>query len=245
MQKKTVLMMFSTVLMLLSLIGVQPVKAAASFNTINSEVIQGDKNTVYMIFPSNEILNKPENVSGALESDWTALGFLYGACDNLQYIVTDTNQTIINTVTGEPIITDSIIVIFGGPLISAPGHYYQKYTMTPVYWTGDGVTHRFWRTSDDTQLADLLYSKVFSGSEDMFVIQTFTDDDNGNSVYLLYGFGWKGTFAAGIYFKDVILSDLKSNPDLYTNSYYIYKWTDENSNKFVELGEIKEVPPVP
>ena len=40
----------------------------------------------------------------------------------------------------------------------------------------------------------------------------------------MYGVGWKGTWASGIYFKEVISQNL----DYYTNSYYVFHWIDQN-----------------
>ena len=67
----------------------------------------------------------------------------------------------------------------------------------------------------------------------MFLIEAFTDA-NGNLVMIIYGFGWKGTFAGGLYFKNRVYPSIGT----FTDAWYIYRWADQNGNGFVELNEI-------
>ena len=67
----------------------------------------------------------------------------------------------------------------------------------------------------------------------MFVIEAFTDD-NGNKILIIYGYEWKGTFAGGKFFKFII----DPNKINYTGSYYVFRWTDNNGDLFVDLDEI-------
>ncbi|MCK4320574.1 hypothetical protein KAW11_03070, partial [Candidatus Bathyarchaeota archaeon] len=61
-----------------------------------------------------------------------------------------------------------------------------------------------------------------NGHEDMFVIEVFLDGDN--TVLMIYGFDWKGTWAGGIYFKEVMLENLSD----YEEQYCIFHWVDDS-----------------
>ena len=76
-----------------------------------------------------------------------------------------------------------------------------------------------------------------SNSQDMFLIEAFIDN-SGNKVFIVYGYGWKGTFAAGLFFKSIICPNMSS----YSNAYYVYRWTDSNGDGFVDLNEIDMTP---
>jgi hypothetical protein len=54
----------------------------------------------------------------------------------------------------------------------------------------------------------------------------------------MYGYGWKGTFAAGKFFKFVIAPDM----DSYGGSFYVFRWTDDDVDGFVDLDEINTTP---
>ena len=64
--------------------------------------------------------------------------------------------------------------------------------------------------------------------EDMFAIETYKDT-GGRNIILIYGFGWKGTYAAGKYFNDVIYPNISTYNVVWT----IIKWQDANGNGFV------------
>jgi hypothetical protein len=62
----------------------------------------------------------------------------------------------------------------------------------------------------------------------MFVIEVYRDDDARN-VMLCYGFGWKGTYAAGKYFHSLIHPNIAS----YNVGWVIVKWQDTNGDSYV------------
>ena len=51
---------------------------------------------------------------------------------------------------------------------------------------------------------------------------------------IIYGMGFKGTFAGGLFFKSVIVPNLAA----YTHVWYVYHWVDSNGDGFVDLNEI-------
>jgi hypothetical protein len=62
----------------------------------------------------------------------------------------------------------------------------------------------------------------------MFVIESDRDAD-GKYVMFTYGFGWKGTYAAGKYFDAVIYPSLQAH----TESWIMVRWKDTNGDGFV------------
>ena len=65
----------------------------------------------------------------------------------------------------------------------------------------------------------------------MFVIETY-EDGHGRYFLLCYGFGWKGTYAAGKYFH----TDVRPNLASYPYPWVIVKWEDKNGDGFVNTG---------
>jgi hypothetical protein len=201
----------------------------------NSDIINSAKDSVYFIFPNYEG-KKPSGVKGAKVTDWTAIGYLVGMCSNDQYETTDTDTNTIDPNSGAPKVTGKTIVLFGGPIVNAGVNHYEKKKMAPVYYQNDNGVN-YWYTADGKRLDETrLTSSQISSGQDMFVIESLTDDA-GNNVLIVYGYGWKGTFAAGKFLKSI-----NSNMDSYTDSYYIFKWSDTDSDSFVDLNEISTTP---
>jgi hypothetical protein len=181
---------------------------------------------------------KPSGAGYASLSDWTAAGYIVGMVSNRQQEVTDTNPAIIDTSTGEPALQDETIVLFGGPIVNAPVNYYEDNRVAPVYWGNVNGTF-YWFLTDGSRLdaTAMSFSQIAAGTQDMFVLETFIDS-SGNKVYIVYGYGWKGTFAGGKFFKFIIYPDI----DSYADSYYVFKWVDSSSDGFVDLDEILTTP---
>ena len=73
---------------------------------------------------------------------------------------------------------------------------------------------------------DLL--KTVLDSQDMFVIEVFKDSD-GRYQMIFQGFGWKGTYAAGKYFNEIVCNSLSA----YDSAWIIVRWQDSNGDGFV------------
>ncbi len=69
---------------------------------------------------------------------------------------------------------------------------------------------------------------VINSNADMFVIEVFKDAE-GRFILFCYGFGWKGTMAAGLYFDKVVYPDLASN----NVGWVIVRWNDTNADGLV------------
>lgn len=81
------------------------------------------------------------------------------------------------------------------------------------------------------------FSQILAGNQDMFVVESFIDN-SGNNIFIVYGYGWKATFAGGKFFKFIIYPNIEN----YTGSYYVFEWIDLNGDEFVDLNEINTTP---
>ncbi len=72
-------------------------------------------------------------------------------------------------------------------------------------------------------------SSLINNNIGMFVIELYSD---GRNVMLCYGFGWKGTYAAGKHFDTKIYSNFES----YQYSWIILQWEDTNGDGFVNTA---------
>ena len=188
--------------------------------------------SVRMIYPSEQT-PKPLGCSSAMVSDWTASAFIY---TKLETVVegTDTNSAFVNQVSGKPLgAANSGLISFGGPFVN-PVVAYAESDTTP---TGDRAPIKFYQNAgtlyfqlrNGTSITGAnLSSSVINSNMDMFVLEVYRDGDGRNEM-LCYGFGWKGTYAAGKYFETEIYSNLNSYP----YSWIIVLWFDTNGDGFV------------
>jgi hypothetical protein len=209
-----------------------------------SAMLSASASAVYFIFPdSNAAHPKPPNVGYASVTDWTALGFVYGSLTNMPQITAlDTNSTYVDQATGAPKLSNSIIVLFGGTLVNAVVHYYEENRIAPLWWSLEGgwsTGTLYYRTPSGAVAASMPIQTVGGGSADMSLLEAFMDS-NGNTVLIFSGFGWKGTFTSGLYFKTVLSQS--GNLAGLTDSWYSYSWTDKNGNGFVEDYEVNPTP---
>jgi N-acetylneuraminic acid mutarotase len=204
-------------------------------STAAFDIADGGEYNVYFVYPDYQGL-KPPGVFNAWVSDWCATGFMEGLSANHQNEATDTNAALIDTSSGAIKTHGETIVLFGGPLVNAPVHYYETNRIAPLYYQNDGGT-LYWYRSDGTRVDSTALLGSQKSSHDMFVVESFIDG-NGNHVFIVYGYGWKGTFAAGLLFRSVIYPNIGS----YSNSWYVFRWTDANGDGFVDQNEIDPIP---
>jgi len=209
---------------------VQGIPISEAGNIVNAN--EGD---VYFIYP-DYTGNKPPGVSHAILSDWTAAGYVIGMSLNIQNEATDTNTAYIYANNGNVKLQNKSVVLFGGPVVNAPVKYYEKNRIAPLYFRYvSGVC--YWYRADGTCIDESGLPHSQTNSRDMFVVMAFLDE-SGNKVLIIYGYGWKGTFAGGKFFKFVIYPNIAN----YSSSYYIFEWIDNNGDGFVDLNEISETP---
>jgi hypothetical protein len=212
---------------------------------LSSVLLDAPAKSVYFIFPDwNTAHKKPAGVGyDGTVSDWTALGFLYGSLTNMpQVTAPDTNSTYIDPSTGAPKLRDSVIVLFGGPLVNAVVHYYEVSGIAPLHWGlvgGWTSGTEYYYNRNGQAVVSMTVQAIGGGTQDLTLYEAFTDQF-GNTVIVFLGLGWKGTFIAGLYFKTVL-----SNPSVLsslTDSWYFYYWNDKNGNGFPDWYEVNPTP---
>jgi len=212
---------------------IEAIPSARPISISELNFVDSQEGSVYFIYPDYQG-SKPPGIRYALVSDWTAAGYIAGICSNRQNEATDTNQLVIDHSDGKVMLQNKSVILFGGPIVNAPVNYYEKNRIALLYYKSEN-DKGYWFLRDGTRIDETEITP--NSKSDMFVVEAFMDD-NGNKILIVYGYGWKGTFAGGKFFKFVI----QPNIDNYTGSYYIFKWNDSNSNDFVELNEISTTP---
>jgi len=187
---------------------------------------------VRMIYASDEV-SKPLGCSAAMVSDWLSSMAVATRLQNFTEGL-DTNSNFVDQTTGTALGSppDSI-VSFGGPIVNPVVKYAESETTlqanrAPIrYYYADSVCYfQHWNGSTIAG-ANLPISHV-NNDKDMFVIEVY-QDESGRFMMLCYGFGWKGTYAAGKFFDSTIYHNL----DSYKVGWVIVKWEDTNGDGFV------------
>jgi hypothetical protein len=186
-----------------------------------------------VIYPSDLAIPKPLGCSAAMVSDWLSsmavTTKLSGYTEGL-----DTEADFVNQVTGEAMgLAQTGFISFGGPLVNPIVKYAESDSTptedyAPIRFQNDVISLRF-KHSDGTPITGAnLPVSVVNQNQDMFVIEVYRDGNERNFM-LCYGFGWKGTYAAGKYFDQIVYPNLQT----YSISWIIVKWEDTNENGFV------------
>ena len=169
------------------------------------------------------------------------MGYVFGSLTNMPQITAlDTDSSVIDQSTGAPKVSNKVVVLFGGPLVNEVVHYYESNGIAPLHWVliGGFVSGtEYYYNRQGQPVASIPLSVLGPEGQDMGLIEAFMDQ-NGNTVIIFSGFGWKGTFVSGVYFKAVLVSQLSTMPD----SWYIYSWVDGNGNGFAEVSEVNPTP---
>jgi hypothetical protein len=186
------------------------------------KVLNAPVNTVYFIYADPAYMTHAEATY-----DGTAGETVRNLCLDTQHYGFNTTQYwllplgAINTTT----IHNATIATFGGRFPNMVVRYYETVKeLTPVNCEANS-THVWFENRTGTILGTVPRSVIATPNchEDMFTAMVFYDEDGDNTFFIMYGLGWKGTWASGIYFKEVISKNLSA----YTSDYYIFKWIDD------------------
>ena len=186
-----------------------------------------------VVFPTTETV-KPLDCNPAAESDWTASAYITSRMNDYTEAL-DIDENYINQTTGSPIAGPKTgIFTFGGPIVNPlVKHYETSYPLNPMILFSQNSTHYMFTYANGTIVeGSILPLDVINNNIDMFLIEIFQNQEN-HTIMILYGYGWKGTYAAGKYFDRVIYE----NPAICNNSWLVVKWNDANQDGFVNMPD--------
>jgi hypothetical protein len=231
------------------------VKTVYSISTVDHvcrdmvSALQGD---VYFILP--DIVNQPFRASA---TDWAAQGAIYGITENQQNLGMDDWDSLVDNTNGRPVIqSGKTIVTIGSAFVNFVVRYYENRDRSNFWKSGntpvqdqsyirmnlDGtsdLSHIWFETTNRSStpgmiVASLTLGDLRSGTKDMFVVQSFTDQGN-RKILEVYGLGWKGSWIGSIWLKEQKASNFNM---LMSHHWFIIKWDDANNDKLPQLEEL-------
>lgn len=225
--------LFFIISVMIVLPAAQSTTVLAGISSIQSQVLTASTNTAIFIYPDTAAGAPRCTVLAASYSDWVSGGILVGLTSNAQYETKDDNTGSPLSVTGTPNCapgtSNTPLLPVGGPFVNNIVHYYEQVAhTTPVYFSSDGVNDYFLARSNNAILVSLPVGQI-GGSTDYFVIQTFTDA-SGNTIYMFYGFAFKGTSAST---HELLYQSQQGTLGTNTNSFQVWKWQDTNGDGIV------------
>jgi len=208
----------------------------ATLSSLQARIFSAAPNTVYFIYPDyGHIERKLAGVGLAALSDWSAMGVVYGMCSNVQSDGMDTSPALVDLSSGSVTLSGVSVVVMGGAGVHNVVRYCENVRIAPLRFSQDALTCYFMKR-DGSVVGSISKYDAMNLHKDMFVLEVFADL-KGNTVLMAYGVTWKGTFAAGLYLKSVIASNLAS----YSRAWYVFKWDDSNGDGMIDVAEISEV----
>lgn len=206
-------------------------------------IVNANADTVLLIYPDyNASHRKPDNVRPASKSDfgiyYQAVGIVSATAQNPQIEAVDTSKYV-DPSTGipKPEFTGALVIL-GGPGFNVAVHGYENFGEAPVIVDESDSANFYFRNVTGTRFESTSMPKIAlaGNSTDIFVIESFTDHYN-RPVFMMYGYGSLGTWAAAIYYKFTLLPNAAELSD----DYYIVKWSDATSgpsaNRFPDPGD--------
>ena len=189
-----------------------------TLSLVGSKIFSAPAHKVYFMYVAPTECSRPEAAY-----DVVAAGMIYGLSKKAQHqgFITKKDWLLGNGKINSTTIKDSVVVFVGGPCAQSSVSYYENAGFTLVKFDSNSTHYEFVNQTGNL-VAALSREAVSSGHEDMFVIEVFSDE--GNTILVIYGFSWKGTWAGGTYFKEV----LSNNINNYSKTCYVFHWIDDD-----------------
>jgi hypothetical protein len=197
------------------------------------DTLFGNNTSVTVIYPSTST-DKPLGCSPAMVTDWLASAYVTTKLTNFTDGL-DNESAFVDQTTGIAVgASGTGIISFGGPVVNPVVKYAESSSTpsadrAPIMFNNQGGVVSFEYANGTSIPGASMSASAVNGNQDFFVIETFMDGA-GRYQLLCYGFGWEGTYAAGLYFNEVIYPNLASQSE----SWIIVKWFDANGNGFVD-----------
>jgi thermitase len=194
---------------------------AQSISLVGSRIINAPANSTYFLY-----INPSEGGSAETAYDVIAGGIFYGLCENPQ-VQSFTSGGSVLLASGEvnaSAVSGASVVFFGGPCPQGSVRYYEDAGLAPLRFVAN-ATYFMLVNKANVTVGVLSRAVVADGHEDLFAVEVFMDKTN--LIVVIYGFSWKGTWAGGIYFKEVVSKNLNA----YAENCYVFHWKDKGKKK--------------
>jgi hypothetical protein len=206
-------------------------------------------------FISGDPSHSPETAYDSLSA-----GILYGLSQNPQSFGFDTSSAWVTQTgfdRGRLLLDGKRVVTMGGYGNNWIERYYEitafstgepcvkGYCGTPIHVLPNPNTnaYEFYDRTQNTVVASQAFSTDLSHN-DLVVIMVVHPFDvpggTGDDVLIVYGITWRGTWAGGIYYKDVLWETAESEYFAGFN-YVILQWTDSNGDTYPTSNELSIV----
>ena len=190
----------------------------------------------YTVLPNVQGKPLPEvPVINAQATDWTAAGY-FGGVAPYDVTVYDNSPEFFDLEAGILAEPGSVLVLFGGRVVNIATWWYETVTQEDeVYAESDGSLVWFTsRTFGRIEGAEVGFNEL--EHRDLFLIEVF-NDSQGRTVVKTYGVGWRGTFAAALWFNNLTNKSgicCFTMPAELSFKWVIVEWLDVNSNGDVD-----------
>ena len=191
-------------------------------------------------------INGDPSVSQYTAYDSLSAGILYGLCRNPQLFGFDTSASWVTQTganRGALLLDGRHVVTMGGYGSNFLENYYENTAAaTPVHARLNTATnmYEFVHVASGTVVASIAADTDFS-HHDLVVIMTVypwkTASVRANDILIIYGISWRGTWAGGIYFKEVLWGSSATWMHIGWN-YAILTWNDTNGDTYPTANEI-------
>jgi hypothetical protein len=200
-------------------------------STVLSDVIHASPDAVYFIYNDPHPLNSNSAFDVALGAT------IYAFCESPQRQGFTSSQNWLTDLgrINSTEISNSIIVVLGNPFNHIVTNYYESSCLTPISLS-ENSTHFIFCDNSSKAVWTLNKLALESGHEDAFAVQVLKDGQN--DLIIAYGVGWKGTWAASMYFANIVMRNLAE----YSGHFLVFRWVDDDLQDGIpQLWEIQEV----
>jgi hypothetical protein len=192
----------------------------STISAVGSRIINGALNSTHFVYPYPA---NPDEESGIPSGS-----MVYGLVKNPQKQSFDTPQecAFLSSV------SNTTLALFGRE--NHLMNYFESTTVLPPIRHSFNSNESVFLSREGNILASVRTDDVISGNSDLFAIYTFRDSNSSNAFFVMYGFSWRGMWAAEAFFANV----MSKNFSKYSYTFCVFLWVDSNSNGIPELNEI-------
>jgi hypothetical protein len=194
---------------------------------LSGKIVNAPPESVYFIY------SDPDVIGARATYDAAAGTSIFSLCKNSQYqgFMKTSDWFLPSGCVNSTRATGFIFVLIGQPSNLAATGYYEEMGLSPIR-SARNATHYLLLDASNAIIAAADAAAVDQGLEDLIIIQTFKSE--GNTMLILYGFNWRGTWAAGLYFSELITA----SPQDYSESFCVLRWEDSTGDGVPQQFEI-------